>query len=81
METIKCSAILKDDKIYIGHRHHNIIRQIVEETGITPAGGIQGFYTSEERFVDRIEAASIALKSGQIEKLQWPPNLYSEDLY
>jgi hypothetical protein len=40
-----------------------------------------GFVTSEGRFVERVEAAAIAIAAGQIEKLNWPPNLYSEDLW
>lgn len=41
----------------------------------------QGFVTSTGRFVDRIEAAAIAIAAGQIEALKWPPLLYSEDLF
>lgn len=42
---------------------------------------IQGFITSSGRFVDRKEAAQIALRSGQIERLKFGNELYSEDLY
>ena len=41
----------------------------------------QGFMTSENEFVDRKTAAKIALDCNQIEKLQHPPNLYTEDLW
>ena len=41
----------------------------------------QGFITNRERFVGRIEGADIALRAGQISALQWPPYLYSEDLW
>lgn len=41
----------------------------------------QGFLTAEGHFVGRREAADIALLSGQIERLKWPPELYSEDLW
>ena len=40
---------------------------------------VQGFLTSDDRFVDRNEAAVIALDSGQIESEK--PVLYSENLY
>mgnify|MGYP006914158691 FL=1 len=41
----------------------------------------QGFITEDGQFVDRIDGATLAIQSGQIQKLKWPPNLYSEDLY
>lgn len=41
----------------------------------------QAFLTSKGEFVDRREAARIALAAGQIERLHWPPDLYSEDLW
>ena len=44
-------------------------------------GEVQGFLLSDGSFVDRIEGAKIAIESGQILKLNWPPNLYSEDLW
>lgn len=44
-------------------------------------GAEQGFITHDGAFVGRVEAASIALECGQIERLNWPPNLYSEDLW
>lgn len=49
----------------------------VDNPGIT-----QGFVTSSGRFVDREEAAKIALESGQIEELKYSKTkLFSEDLY
>ena len=43
----------------------------------------QGFLTSSNRFVDRKEAAKIALEAGQITELKYgnENELYSEDLY
>ncbi len=40
-----------------------------------------GFLTSTRRFVDRPEAARIAIAAGQITALIAPPNLFSEDLW
>ena len=40
---------------------------------------IQGFLTSQDRFVDRKEAADIAYKAGQIKDIT--DCLISEDLY
>lgn len=80
--TIKEAAIRQDKQIYTGKRHHLIISDMVENHKISPPiKGEQGFVTDSGEFVDRITAAKIALESGQIEKLNYPPNLYSEDLY
>lgn len=84
------AAIRIGDSVWTGHRHHNIFRTIFEETGkkafemvkeLGVAREEQGFVADTGEFVDRIEAAKIALESGQIEKLNHPPNLYSEDFY
>ena len=78
------AAIRIGEKVWVGHRHNNIIHEIVNETGKKPfeIGKVeQGFVTNTGQFVDRIEGARIAIEAEQIEKLQWPPNLYSEDLY
>jgi hypothetical protein len=43
---------------------------------------IQGFLTSDNRFVDRVEGLKIAIEAGQVsEKLSKNKRLYSEDLY
>ena len=41
----------------------------------------QGFLTSIGRFVGREEAGHIALATGQIAALKWPPRLFTEDLW
>lgn len=87
--TIVQSAIRIADKVWTGHRHHNIFRIIWEETGRVAheiaeeqeAVVEQGFVTDTGEFVDRILAAQIAIENGQIQELAHPPNLYSEDLY
>ena len=68
--------------VLCGARHHNIISIYKLLTGKRTNGDyIQGFITTNRRFVNRLEAAKIALENGQISKLNWPPELYSEDLY
>ncbi len=71
------SAILKDGKIYTGHRHHNILNSAV------PFGflkdGVQGFVTDSGKFLNREEAAKYAFDCGQINKET--KTLYSEDLW
>jgi hypothetical protein len=54
-----------------------------EAKGNRPHDSEQGFVTSTGRFVDRKEAARIALTSGQIKELSRPGLgiLFSEDLW
>ena len=42
---------------------------------------VQGFLLEDGDFVNRVEAAAVALESGQVKQLNWPPQLYSEDLW
>lgn len=68
------------------HRHHHTIHALNRpqngiENDIIVARGEQGFVMSDGTFADRIEAGKEAIKYGLIEKLNHPPNLYSEDLW
>ena len=68
--------------VICGRRHHNcfaILCLAVEERNIKSENSIQGFLTSQDRFVDRTVAMHIALRAGQIKKKQ--RILISEDLY
>lgn len=71
--------------VLCGHRHTHIIGQCLGLTGKRQSqmGQYeQGFITNKNRFVDRIEAAKIAIWAGQIKKLKYcDTKLYSEDLY
>lgn len=51
--------------IEIGYRHRDIFNRFQGEVSSSPKD--QGFYTSKGRFVDREEAAYIALLAGQID--------------
>lgn len=66
-------------------RHHNVLNNFAQATDINmvenSAPEDQGFVTSTGRFVRREEGAKIALAAGQIARLNWPPLLYSEDLW
>ena len=43
---------------------------------------VQGFITNKNRFVNRKEAAEIAIASGQVTQVEFPKTgLHSEDLY
>lgn len=65
--------------VVCGRRHHNCITTISEFKTSNSVRVIQGFLTNTDRFVDRSEAAVIAFKSGQVDKLK--KKLFSEDLY
>jgi hypothetical protein len=62
-------------------RHHTILHAIhaLNEEVIGP--NEQGFVTDTGRWVDRLEAAKIALAAGQLNALHSPPWLFSEDLW
>ena len=66
-------------------RHHTVLHAMSKQLGLDAMElghpDAQGFLTSNGRYVDRIEGADIAIKSEQIDKLNWPPYLYSEDLW
>jgi hypothetical protein len=63
--------------VITGWRHDNCITtQLFFSKKVT---GIMGFLTSDNRFVDREEAAEIAFEAGQISKKV--DILISEDLY
>jgi hypothetical protein len=78
--------------VVCGHRHNQCISVMVSLTGLRSVRSgpdsvgeyIQGFLTTKNRFVDRLEAAEIAVAVGQVnrEELINPRvGLFSEDLY
>ncbi len=71
--------------VFCGYRHPHCMYTMVVLTGKRQCEAgeeIQGFLTSKNRFVDRVEGAKIALESGQIKKLKYHSDrLFSEDLY
>ncbi len=62
-------------------RHNDLIHRMAAGGVPTPITGEQGFVDNKRGFVDRVEAAVIALAEGQVEKLHAPPSLFSEDLW
>ena len=75
VECLVSAAIRRDGLTYAGHRTHADIRHAL---GNTPSyehvpGDIEGFLTSENRFVDRNEAVRIGQQAGQV-----PPNFGRE---
>lgn len=86
MLTVEAAAIKLRDVVWSvprPGRHHDVIRKMRDE-GITEkqnAEWEQGFVLSDGRFARRTQAAAVAIRAGQIERLKWPPSLYSEDLW
>jgi len=73
---IKQAAILHNGILYKGKRHRNIIE---ENQHINLKKGEEGFVTGNGMFVNREEAAKIALVNGQIKRPK--KSLKSEDLW
>jgi hypothetical protein len=73
--------------VVCGRRHHNCFLTAFELNGGKKIEGlneldenaVQGFLTSDDRFVNRKEAGQIAFNAGQTAKLT--ECLFSEDLY
>ncbi len=82
---IKSAAIKNPLKVWslpAPARHHNIIALMHDKDDPHVHGvSIQGFLTHEGKFLNRKEAAKYVLEVGQLKKLKWPPNLFSEDLW
>ena len=78
---------IEEGLVVCGHRHTHAMHIMIALTGKrsvkTEVGENEsGFLTDTNRFVDRVEGAEIALKCGQIEKLNYhSTKLFSEDLY
>lgn len=77
--------------ITCGRRHHNCISTFAQIVGFPyNEHGLalmktekQGFLTSKDRWVSRLEAAEIAVRANQVDKenINWKLGLFSEDLY
>lgn len=62
-------------------RHGDVLRKLYEFNEIAVRPDRQGFLTNTGRYVNRRDAAIIALAAGQVDKLIAAPDLYSEDLW
>ncbi len=71
METIRHAAIRwKDGFITYGKDHGECWKRHPNRENISVTGGVQGFLTSEWRFVNRSEADKIALAAGQLKRIK-----------
>jgi hypothetical protein len=62
-------------------RHGDVLRKLLNFNELIVRGDRQGFLTSAGRYVNRRDAAEIAIAAGQVDKLIAAPDLYSEDLW
>lgn len=62
-------------------RHGDVLRKLHDFNPLVVGAERQGFLTNAGRFVNRRDAAVLALEAGQVVKLISPPELYSEDLW
>lgn len=80
---IVCAAVQIGDVVHLGTGHIAITKQLValKISAVDLASCGRGFLTSNLKYVDRFEAARIAIAAGQI-KQQDAPNgkLYSDDI-
>lgn len=72
---ITAAAIIHEGHILIG-KHHcdcNRVAAILVRNGIGkfPVGGVSGFWTDDNRFLNRKDAAIHAIGCSQIEKLKY----------
>ncbi len=86
MEKIVSVALKRDKYIFslpapARHGHCMYHPFVMHQWGGNILPDEQGFLTSAGRFVDRKEAAQIAVTAGQIEAPQWGCRLFSEDLW
>jgi hypothetical protein len=88
LKTAKYLPVNTDKGVVVcGHRHAHCIMTTLATTGLRTVGNaedgvgdhVQGFLTSDNRFVDRKEARKIAYQAGQTDKTDG--DLYSEDIY
>ena len=72
--------------VICGLRHHNCISVFSELGGCKTLNknSVQGFVTTKNRFVNRMEAMDVAINSGQVQERNLKADhigLFSEDLY
>ena len=81
-DRIVAAAILYCDELWVGTRHSDIIRAIIDggrDKGVTR--DMQGFLTDTDMFVRRGPAERIARRAGQIKRKMICGELTSEDLW
>ena len=79
-------AIILNGKTYslpAPNRHHDVIRLIVKETGLSHVDGEEGFLDEEVKFLNREQALISAMINGQVldESKVRAGELTSEDIW
>lgn len=81
---ISLPAILHEGNIYTGRRHHEIIREMIDQYDVPPPIiSQQGFIDEKGHFLTREEARKIAIACRQVKEEECISKklLFSEDLY
>jgi hypothetical protein len=80
---VVAAAIVKEDRIWTGRRHADLIRLVIEDIGVKVRSEDQGFITDTGRFVTRVQAYGIAKWEEQLpaDFKKRPEALLSEDLW
>ena len=85
LEFIISAAVQHEEVIFSlprPNRHYHIVHKMYDMGLPKTAQQHQGFLTTTGRFLDRKEAATLALSNGQISKLKFVSDeLFSEDLW
>lgn len=81
-EKIICAAVLvrSTGAMYYGHRHSSAVKSMFDE-GDGDADYIEGFVTTDGRFVNREAAMIIAIESGVLSHPQKRNVLFTTDIY
>ncbi|TFD15514.1 hypothetical protein E3T26_06950 [Cryobacterium sp. TMT1-21] len=87
-ERIVAAAIQHSGVVFTGRRHGLIMQQMVdlgfidvEDRSQRIYSEMQGFLTSENRWVNRKEGMQIAIDANQLDYKEQFPELFSEDLW
>ena len=80
---VVASAVLRDGKLWTGHRHWNIISMVYQDTGSCDQvlGSEQGFIADTGLFLTRPQAIGVAYDNDQLQDGWNKGTLTSEDLW
>jgi hypothetical protein len=75
------ASVKQGGKVWIGYRRGLIIPEVFGKIGKRVTSAEQGFILEDGTYVDRKQAAQIALESGQVQKLGYNDSILSEELW
>ena len=79
------SAAIRDKKgnvhVLPAPAHHKQLMAWLNKEGHSDKDVVKGFWTSDERFVGRLQGARIARRAGQATTLRFDPELHCGDMW